>query len=221
MSLQKELSKLWGASMELSRLYEVIENELEGELNEYVEEQLQVDRENIEYSATNLLELRKLLQGQIDYANKDIERLSEIVSKRNKEVERIEKALQYALIKFGEKDKKGVYKMDLGIFQLSTRKSQVTEIDSEGGLEKLPAEYVKWEGKFKFDSETYKKAKEILIREMAINIEGNPVPDKTEIKKAILADAENDEGKSKDREILQSEKIQGAYVRNKLNLVIK
>ena len=218
MGLQQELSRLWNANLELSRLYEVIENELEGETNDYIDNKLQFDRENVEEGCNNLLELRQLLEGQYNFAAKEIERLNKIVEQREREINRIEEIIRYTLIKFGEKDKKGVFKMNLNKYILSTRRSQVTEIDD---IEKIPSQYVKWKGDFNFDADTYKKAKEILIREMAINIEGKPVPDKTEIKKAILADAENDEDKAKDKEILNSDKIEGAFVRNKISLVIK
>lgn len=220
MSLQQELYKLYNANSELEQLYQVIEEELEGDVSDdFIRNQLIINRENVELSLFNLLELRNILQSQINYTNEEIARLGTIGLQRQKEINKIEEYIQSSLIQFGEKDKKGVIKMDLTKYKLSTRKSQVVEIGDEG-LEKLPAEFIKWESKLKLDSESYLLAKTVLL-EKGIDLEGNPVPDKVLIKKTILEDAENDEGKTIGKETLQSEKVIGAFVRNKLNLIIK
>lgn len=104
----------------------------EGILEDGQEELLTVTKENFNEIAENLIMSVKTLEAQVDFANKEIERINKYKSTQQSIIDRFEKLLLTNLQIFGEKDsKKDIYRLEVGTFKLSTRQSEQVLIDEE------------------------------------------------------------------------------------------
>jgi len=104
----------------------------EGILEDGQEELLTVTKENFNEIAENLIMSIKTLEAQVDFANKEIERINKYKATQQSIIDRFEKVLLTNLQIFGEKDsKKDIYRLEVGTFKLSTRQSKQVIIDEE------------------------------------------------------------------------------------------
>lgn len=104
----------------------------DGILENGQEELLTVTKENFNEIAENLIMSVKTLEAQVDFANKEIERINKYKATQQSIIDRFEKVLLTNLQIFGEKDsKKDIYRLEVGTFKLSTRQSEQVLIDEE------------------------------------------------------------------------------------------
>lgn len=104
----------------------------DGILEDGQEELLTVTKENFNEIAENLIMSVKTLEAQVDFANKEIERINKYKATQQSIIDRFEKLLLTNLQIFGEKDsKKDIYRLEVGTFKLSTRQSKQVIIDEE------------------------------------------------------------------------------------------
>lgn len=240
-NLDSQLYSVFNSSTNIQRLYEIVENELDGEVNDYIEQELELNHEVVRTQSSDLLDLKGIINSQVSYLDEEIKRLQELKAWREKQKEKIEKMILYILLNFGEQDKKGIYRLDLGKYNLSTKKnpSSVEIIDSE----LIPVKFKKFDFTFKNltmkDLESIKellpgwnKHREICLKEPFETKEEGKV-----VKKELKVAIEEQEEKLKElnnklskEEITQEEydeeyqKLPNLYAHIKegaLNLVIK
>lgn len=104
----------------------------EGILENGQEELLTVTKENFNEIAENLIMSIKTLEAQVAFADEEIARIAKYKHIQNSIIDRFEKLILTNIQIFGEKDpKKDIYRLEVGTFKLSTRKSNQVIIDEE------------------------------------------------------------------------------------------
>lgn len=125
------MKNLYSIELSYLQLMQDIE-ENEGILEEEQEKQLEITKENFAETSENLIKIVKTLESQIDFCNKEIERINKLSKVKQNMIDRLEKSLLEAIKLFGEKDpKKDIWRYEVGSFKLSTRQSKQVVIDEE------------------------------------------------------------------------------------------
>lgn len=140
--LNSDLNSVYNLTGKINQLYSLVE-EAEGEITDEQLKELDINKEEVIQIGKDCIQLTNLLSGQDDMLDKEIKRLQDLKAWRAKQVVNIEKALLYLLLSFGEQDKKGIYRLDLGIAILSTKRNpESVEIENES---LVPNDYKKFD----------------------------------------------------------------------------
>lgn len=140
--LEKSIHNIYDIGIKVKELYNIIE-ENEGEIDDEQYSLLQFEKSEIKKVGCDIITVRDGIQSVSDMLSKQIERLTELKAKKDKQIKNIEKALLWVLLNFGEQDKKGIWRLDLDIAQLSTRKNTEKTIVEDESL--VPNEYKKFD----------------------------------------------------------------------------
>jgi hypothetical protein len=150
----------------------------EGILEDSQVQELKIVQENYLERIEEYSKIVKTLESEIKFCDSEIERISKLKLIKSNLVDRLEQFILDALITFGQKDsKKDIWRLELGTFKLSTRKSQSVQIDEE----LIGNEWKQVTVKDKLSLEDLAKVADVLGR----NLETITVILKTNIKKAI------------------------------------
>lgn len=173
------MSSLYNITVE----YQLLVEQLEAQDGEFTEEQLElleITKEQFKEKSEIYCKIIKELDSDIEFAQKEVERISKFISAKKSAQEKLEEKLRDALLVFGEKDsKKDLWRFEAGTFKLSTRKSEKVEINEEV----IDNRWKEITIKDKLTMEDLAKVADILGR----NLETNTTILKTPIKEAIKA----------------------------------
>ena len=178
-------------------LLNIIE-EAEGEITPEIETALSINEEGLEKAVTSYKHVMDVLDGNIDMANKEIERIKKFKEFKENAKQRFYKALLQALLLYGEEDKKGIHRLEFGTLKLSTRRTKSVLIEDEDSLDE---KYLNIDLS-KLDSLQYKKIIDILP-ELAYT-------GKKKISKTAISD-----------DIKKNIAVKGASIQTKTSLTIK
>ncbi len=244
--LEKSIHNIYDIGIKVKELYHIIE-ENDGEVDDEQFSLLQFEKNEIKKVGCDLIGLTNIITSQNDMIDFEINRLEELKAKKDKQIVNIEKALMWVLLNFGEQDKKGIWRLDLDIANLSTRKNPESVVIEDESL--VPNDYKKFDLIIKDltseQLEFFQKffAGDIIPEEIdkiqALNIEGKTIQkvSKKELK-LTLQELQNKINKINDKLFgddmlseeqkneLEAEKEKlpdyGAYIKEgDLNLVIK
>lgn len=140
--LEKSIHNIYDIGIKVKELYNIIE-ENDGEVDDEQYSQLHFEKSEIKKVGCDILSLRNIIDSQSDMIVDEITRLLELKAKKDKQIVNIEKALMWVLLNFGEQDKKGIWRLDLDIAQLSTRKNPESIVIEDEAL--VPNEYKKFD----------------------------------------------------------------------------
>jgi hypothetical protein len=204
--------KLYQLKTETERILNEIEENY-GEIDSTQEYVLEMNAEEAKEVFIDLVKQLQYLENVISLTDNEIKRLTDLKKRRQKTLETIEKILLENLKVYG-KENKEIYSMDLVLHKISTRKSTVVEVNS---LDALPNNLVNIEFVLDFTKENYDSNLKKLIEAGYIPKLSEFTVNKAEIKKAISEDTAKIETKTD----ITSEKVLGAKIIKKSNLVIK
>lgn len=118
---------LYRTSQKLHQFLELFED-LEGEVDESVIKEFLKTQEEFNQEIQGILENRKEILFQIEYAKSEIERIADFKKIEENKITRIDKLVLGLIKTFGEKDpKKDIWRGTYGTFKVNTRQS--VEID--------------------------------------------------------------------------------------------
>lgn len=140
--LEKSIHNIYDIGIKVKELYNIIE-ENDGEVDDEQYSQLQFEKSEIKTVGCDLIGLTKIITSQNDMLDFEIERLELLKAKKKKQIANIEKALMWVLLNFGEQDKKGIWRLDLDIANLTTRKNPESVVIEDEAL--VPNEYKKFD----------------------------------------------------------------------------
>jgi len=241
--LEKSIHNIYDIGIKVKELYNIIE-ENDGEVDDEQYSLLQFEKSEIKKVGCDIITVRDGIQSVSDMLSKQIERLTELKAKKDKQITNIEKALMWVLLNFGEQDKKGIWRLDLDIAQLSTRKNPESVVIEDEAL--VPNEYKKFDLIIKdLTSEQLEEIGNLLETSslnkrnsgedvcVIDNVRITPKVSKKELKPKLVElqkDIDNLENKYSNEEITTEEYREsletipnlGAYIKEgDLNLVIK
>lgn len=137
-SLSTSLNSIYNLGEVINNLYSIIA-EAEGEIDDEQFSFLQLNKNEVTKIGMDIVHLKNTIEFQSAMINAEIERLQQLKAKRDKEVENIQRALMYVLLNFGEQDKKGIWRLDLNLAQLSSRKNPESVVIEDESL--VPNEF--------------------------------------------------------------------------------
>jgi len=140
--LEKSIHNIYDIGIKVKELYNIIE-ENDGEVDDEQYSLLQFEKSEIKKVGCDIITVRDGIQSVSDMLSKQIERLTELKAKKDKQIVNIEKALMWVLLNFGEQDKKGIWRLDLDIANLSTRKNPESVVIEDESL--VPNDYKKFD----------------------------------------------------------------------------
>lgn len=140
--LEKSIHNIYDIGIKVKELYNIIE-ENEGEIDDEQYSLLQFEKSEIKKIGCDLIGLTNIINSQANMISIEITRLSELKAKKDKQILNIEKALMWVLLNFGEQDKKGIWRLDLDIVNLTTRKNPQTVVIEDENL--VPNDYKNYE----------------------------------------------------------------------------
>lgn len=162
-NIDKSIYNVFDIGNKVKELYYIIA-ENEGEVDDEQFSLLQFQKNEIKQNGIDIIHVRDKIQSVSDMLSKQIERLTELKAKKDKQIVAIEKALMWVLLNFGEQDKKGIWRLDLDIAQLSTRKNPESVVIEDEAL--VPNEYKKFDLIIKdLTIKQLKQIKELLYSE--------------------------------------------------------
>jgi hypothetical protein len=138
--------------------YLQIINELEdngGELTDEISQALAITRDDLAVKAQNYHAIMSNLEADIAQAEAEIKRIQQYAKAKQAVYDRMYAALLQALLLFGEEDKKGIKRLEVGTLRLSTRRSESTAVES---IEALPEQYKRVKTVVEADKTAIKKA---------------------------------------------------------------
>lgn len=166
--LNSDLNSIYNLGAKVHNLYEIIKDS-EGEVDDEQFAQLQISKEEIFEVGRDITSLKTIIEGQTDTLDKEIKRLQDLKVWREKQSTNIEKALMYILLNYGEQDKKGIWRLDLGTTVLSSRKNpDKTIVEDES---KIPNNYKKFD--FILSNLTYDELED--LKQLLFNKELPPI----------------------------------------------
>lgn len=168
-NIDKNIYNVFDIGNKVKELYYIIA-ENEGEVDEEQYSLLQFQKNEIKQNGIDIIHVRDKIQSVSDMLSKQIERLTELKAKKDKQIVAIEKALMWVLLNFGEQDKKGIWRLDLDIAQLSTRKNPESVVIEDESL--VPNDYKKFE--YTIKDLTFEQA-EIIQKLFAGDLEINKI----------------------------------------------
>lgn len=132
----------------MSSLYEInlrrlrITQELEengGELTESLADEMAFNKDDFKMKADDYLNLIEYLESEVERGQKEMERISAFMERKQKVATMLKSRLLEAIKIFGDKDpKKDIWRAEVGFWRLSTKRNpQSVVVD----VTKLPAEY--------------------------------------------------------------------------------
>lgn len=120
--LNSDLNSMYNLGAKIHQVYEIV-SDTEGDITDEQWEQLQCNYQECKQLGQDTLYLKTILEGQSNTIQNEINRLTLLKEKRDKQVANIEKALLYILLNFGEQDKKGIWRLSLETAELSSAKN--------------------------------------------------------------------------------------------------
>lgn len=125
------MSSLYNITTEYRLLLEQM-YEQDGDFTEEQLALLEINQEQFKEKAEIYCKLIKQLESDSAFAEKELERISAYIQKKNASKDKLKEVLKNALMIFGEKDtKKDLWRFEVGTFKLGTRKSSSVEIDED------------------------------------------------------------------------------------------
>ncbi len=140
--LEKSIHNIYDIGIKVKQLYDIIE-ENEGEIDDEQYSLLQLEKSEIKKVGCDIIGLKNIINSQSVMLSDEINRLSELKAKKDKQIANIEKALMWVLLNFGEQDNKGIWRLDLDIANLSTRKNPESVVIEDESL--VPNDYKKFD----------------------------------------------------------------------------
>ncbi len=191
------MSSLYNITTEYRLLLEQM-YEQDGDFTEEQLALLEINQEQFKEKAEIYCKLIKQLESDSAFAEKELERISAYIQKKNASKDKLKEVLKNALIIFGEKDtKKDLWRFEVGTFKLGTRKSSSVEIDED----LIDDKWKEFNIKNRFTKEDVAK----IADNLGTSIETSITILKTSIKEAIEA----------------GDTIEGAVIVDKFGLNIK
>jgi hypothetical protein len=144
------MSSLFKIENDILALRNLLESEqefseqIDSEDKKVIEDQLAIKQEELATKVEGYIHVINQSEAQIVMANAEIERIHTFIDRKEHVVERLKGALLQALLLFGDEDKNGVKKMEIGTLRLSTRKSTSVEITGE-----VPNQFKLFDASFK------------------------------------------------------------------------
>lgn len=129
------MSNLFNITGEMVLLRNQLETENEFSDNEdeiqKIESNLKIKKEELSDKIQGYLHVIDQANAQADMALKELNRVQEFMNRKQHIASRLEGALLQALLVFGEEDKKGIKRLEVGTNRLSTRRSSSIEVTNE------------------------------------------------------------------------------------------
>lgn len=119
--------------------YREIEQELidsEGVISQELEDRMAINQADFKEKMSNYAMVIAEQQGYADNIEAEIFRLVGLKRKREALIDSLKERMKEALLIYGEQDKKGIYRMDTGLFKFSSRKSTRVEIVEPDKIDK-------------------------------------------------------------------------------------
>jgi hypothetical protein len=136
-----ERKSLFHLTSTFTQLMEVAE-ENDGELTEEQLTSLAITRADLEKKVNGYASFIRHLEGQVELAKAEEKRIQTYKKQKERQVAVLKTALLDGLMKFGEVDSKGIYRIEIanedGITKLSTRRSESVVISD---VDLLPADF--------------------------------------------------------------------------------
>jgi hypothetical protein len=148
------MKSLFGIAQEYLQLADEL-TENGGELTQELEQALTINREELTVKAQNYHYLMNTIEAQVSAAEIEMDRIAEYIKFKKAAHDRLKASLLQALLLFGEEDKKGIKRLEIGTLRLSTRRSESTAVES---IEALPEEYKRVKTVVEADKTAIKKA---------------------------------------------------------------
>lgn len=104
--------------------------ENEGELTPELEKQLIIKEDELKYKVKSYTDAIKYIENDLSLINEEIARLNALKKSKDKLIKKLKDIILYAVQQFGSQTKSGTKCIDWGTGKVSTRKSQVLEVDS-------------------------------------------------------------------------------------------
>ena len=128
-------NSLFNITNEMALLRNQLETENEFSDNEdeiqKIESNLKIKKEELSDKIQGYLHVINQSNAQANMALTEINRIQEFMDRKQHIADRLEGALLQALLLFGEEDKKGIKRLEVGTNRLSTRRSKSIEITNE------------------------------------------------------------------------------------------
>lgn len=105
--------------------------EAEGELTPELEERLKINHDDFKKKATAYVHVIRMAEGEVEFINTEIERLTSLATQRLNKIERLKKTLKDAVLLFGDDGKSGNKKVDLTIAKLWTTNRDSVDIEND------------------------------------------------------------------------------------------
>jgi hypothetical protein len=133
----KDSKSLYNISEDLMELLHKIHEESEetGEVSKDTEELLVISQNELSTKVVGYREVMKKWKGENNAIDEEIARLESLKEYNEKGTERLTAALLQATLLFGQEDKKGIKRLDLGLNKLSTRRSKSIQINDEDEID--------------------------------------------------------------------------------------
>lgn len=171
------MKPIYSIKQEWLNLMSQIEDQ-EGVLENNQIQELKILEDNYKERIEEYSKIIQTLHSDIKFCDSEIERISKIRLIKENLADRLEQFILDALITFGEKDvKKDIWRLEVGTFKLSTRKSTSIQIDEE----LIDNEWKQVVIKNKLSLEDLAKVADVL----GVNLETSTSILKTPIKEAI------------------------------------
>lgn len=191
------MSNLYQIELEYQELLRTAE-EQDGVLDDEQNKALDITLEDFAKKSEQYAKIIRNLEGDIAFAEKEIERINKFIGTKTNIIERLKQNLLDAVILFGEKDKKkDIWRYEIETFKFSTRKSSQVIVDEE----KIDNKWKQVNISEKFTLDELNKINTLLER----NVEAKTSVLKTPIKEAIE----------------KGEFVEGASIQEKFGLTIK
>lgn len=191
------MSSLYNITTEYRLLLEQM-YEQDGDFTEEQLALLEINQEQFKEKAEIYCKLIKQLENDSAFAEKELERISAYIQKKNASKDKLKEVLKNALMIFGEKDtKKDLWRFEVGTFKLGTIKSSSVEIDED----LIDDKWKEFNIKNRFTKEDVAK----IADNLGTSIETSVTILKTPIKEAIEA----------------GDTVEGAVIVDKFGLNIK
>ena len=140
--LNSDTNNVYQLTGKINQIYELVK-EADGVIEEDTLKALEINKQEVLNIGKDIFSLNNVITGQVDMIDKEIKRLTDLKAWREKQQENIQKTLLYLLLNFGEQDKKGIWRLDLGVVLLSSKKNpESVEITNEA---EVPNDFKKFD----------------------------------------------------------------------------
>lgn len=109
-------------------------NDSEGELTEEIAGLMTINKDELSVKVNSYHQLIKIWESELHTGGEEMSRIENYIRFKIKLIDRLKTSLLQALLLYGEEDKKGIKRLEIGTLRLSTRRSHSVSIDNESEI---------------------------------------------------------------------------------------